>query len=245
MLGMTTTQDVGTSGVKNIADALGGGLKENSLVVIEGESGTGKSGLSQHIAYGVVTGHDSRVAYYSTDHNARGLRDQMEAMGLDVARDVVKDRLRIYRVGTGPVIKDGPAALQGQINHVVGIPEEFQLVFFDSPSWFMAHADPMVKIDFLHVCKELCEQGRTMVLIIDTHVFEQRTLARAYAVSDYYLQLRNYDSVLETGQMDLRVIKRLSVSKLGGVSRQGGEEIKFEVKPRVGIQLLPFVKVKV
>lgn len=245
MLGMTTTQDVGVSGVKDIADALGGGLKENSLVVIEGEAGTGKSVLSQHIAYGVVSGHDSRVAYYSTDHNARGLMDQMEEMGLDVARDVVTDRLRVYRVGTGPVIKDGPAALQGLINHMVGIPEEFQLVFFDSPSWFMTHADPMVKIDFLHVCKELCEAGRTMVLVIDTHVFEQRTLARAYAVSDYYLQLRNYDSVLETGQMDLRVIKRLVVNKLGGVNRQGSEEIKFEIKPRVGIQLLPFVKVKV
>ena len=64
-------------------------------------------------------------------------------------------------------------------------------------------------------------------------------------MSDYYLQLRNYDSVLETGQMDLRVIKRLQVNKLGGVNRQSGEDIKFEIKPRVGIQLLPFVKVKV
>jgi len=245
MLGMTTTQDLGVSGVKDIADALGGGLKENSLVVIEGESGTGKSVLSQHIAYGVVCGHDSRVAYYSTDHNARDLMNQMDEMGLDVAREVVTDRLRVYRVGTGPVIKDGPHALQGLINHMVGIPEEFQLIFFDSPSWFMTHADAMVKIDFLHVCKELCESGRTMVLVIDTHVFEQRTLARAYAVSDYYLQLRNYDSVLETGQMDLRIIKRLQVNKLRGVNRQGGDEIKFEIKPRVGIQLLPFVKVKV
>ncbi len=245
MLGMVTTNDPGTSGVKDIAEALGGGLKEDSLVVIEGEAGTGKSVLSQHIAYGVLRGRDSRVAYYSTDYNARDLMDQMMEIGLDVDRDVVTDRLRVYRVGTGPVIKDGPRALQGLLNHMAGIPEEFQIIFFDSPSWFMTHADPMVKIDFLHVCKEFCDQGRTMVLIIDTHVFEARSLARAFAVSDYYLQLRNFDTTLETGQMDLRVVKRLLVSKLGGVNRQYGEEIKFEIKPRVGIQLLPFVKIKV
>jgi flagellar protein FlaH len=245
MLGMVTTSDPGTSGVKDIAEALGGGLKENTLVVIEGEAGTGKSVISQHIAYGVLRGRDTRVAYYSTDHNARGLMDQMAEMGLDVDRDVVMDRLRVFRVGTGPVIRDGPKALQGLINHMSGIPEEFQIIFFDSPSWFMTHADPMVKIDFLHICKEFCDQGRTMVLIIDTHVFEARSLARAYAVSDYYLQLRNYDTVLETGQMDLRIVKRLLVSKLGGVSRQGSEEIKFEIKPKVGIQLLPFVKIRV
>jgi flagellar protein FlaH len=245
MLGMVTTSDPGTSGIKDIAEALGGGLKEDSLVVIEGEAGTGKSVLSQHIVYGVLRGRDTRVAYYSTEYNARGLMDQMEDMGLEVARDVVSDRLRVYRVGTGPVIKDGPKALQGLINHMAGIPEEFQLIFFDSPSWFMTHADPMIKIDFLHVCKELSQAGRTMVLIIDTHVFEARSLARAFAVSDYYLQLRNYDTVLETGQMDLRVVKRLLVSKLGGVNRQGTDEIKFEIKPKVGIQLLPFVKVKV
>ena len=245
MLGMVTTSDPGTSGVKDIAEALGGGLKEASLVIIEGEAGTGKSVLSQHIAYGVLRGRDSRVAYYSTQYNARGLMDQMMTMGLDVDRDVVTDRLRVYRVGTGPVIRDAPKALQGLLNHMAGIPEEFQLIFFDSPSWFMNHANPMVKIDFLHVCKEFCDAGRTMVLIIDTHVFEARSLARAYAVSDYYLQLRNFDTLLETGQMDLRVVKRLLVSKLGGVNRPWNDEIKFEIKPKVGIQLLPFVKIKV
>jgi flagellar protein FlaH len=245
MLGMVTTQDPGTSGVKDIAEALGGGLKENSLVVIEGEAGTGKSVISEHIAYGVLRGRDTKVAYYSTEYNARALMEQMGSLGLDVDRDVVTDRLRVYRVGTGPVIKDGPKALQGLLNHMAGIPEEFQLIFFDSPSWFMTHADPMIKIDFLHVCKEFCDAGRTMVLVIDTHVFETRSLARAFAVSDYYLQLRNFDTVLETGQMDLRVVKRLQVSKLGGINRQGSEEIKFEIKPKVGIQLLPFVKVRV
>ncbi|MCJ7605205.1 MAG: hypothetical protein MUO19_04125 [Dehalococcoidales bacterium] len=245
MLGMTTTSDPGTTGVKDIAEALGGGVREQALVIIEGEASTGKSVLSQHIAYGVLHARQSKVAYYSTGYNASGLIEQMAAMGLDVARDVVADRLRVYRVGTGPIIKDAPRALQGLINHISGIPEEFKLVFFDSPSWFMTHADPMVKVDFLHVCKEMCEQDRTIVLVIDTHVFETKTLARAFSVSDYYLRLKSFDTVLETGQMDTRVIKRLQVSKLAGADRSHGEDIKFEIKPRIGIQLLPFVRIRV
>ena len=245
MLGMTTTNDPGTSGVKDIASALGGGLKEGALVIIEGESGTGKSVLCQHIAYGILQARQCDVAYYSTEHNAASLTDQMAAIGLDVAREVIADRLRVYRVGTGPVIKDGPQALQDLINHIDNISEDFKLVFFDSPSWFMTHTPPMIKMDFLYLCKELCDRDRTVVLVVDSHVFEEKTLARAYAVADYYLRLKNFDSILETGQIDLRVIKRLEVAKLAGARRTDTDDIKFEIKQHVGIQLLPFVRVKV
>ncbi len=36
MLGMTTTMDAVITGVRDIAEALGGGIRENSLVLIEG-----------------------------------------------------------------------------------------------------------------------------------------------------------------------------------------------------------------
>lgn len=245
MLGMATVRNAGISGVQDIAEALGGGLKENSLVIIEGESGTGKSVLSQHIAYGILQGRGAKVAYYSTEYNTFDLMDRMAAMGLDVDGDVVTDRLRVFRVGTGPVVRDAFQALRRLVNHLAGLPEEFGVVFFDSPSWFMTHADPMTKINFLITCKQFCDAGRTIVLVVDSHVFEKRSLARAYAVSDYYLRLRNYDTMLETGQMELRIVKRLLVSKLGGVHRQGAEEVKFEIRPRVGIRFLPFVQIRV
>ena len=59
MLGMTTTSDPGTTGVKDIAEALGGGIREQALIIIEGEASTGKSVLSQHIAYGVLNAKQS------------------------------------------------------------------------------------------------------------------------------------------------------------------------------------------
>ena len=52
MLGMTTTSDATTTGMKEIAESLGGGIREGSLVMVEGEAKTGKSVICQYIAYG-------------------------------------------------------------------------------------------------------------------------------------------------------------------------------------------------
>ena len=41
------------------------------------------------------------------------------------------------------------------------------------------------------------------------------------------------------------VIKMLEVIKLAGAECHGQKGIKFEIKPRVGIHLLPFVQVKI
>jgi archaellum biogenesis ATPase FlaH len=108
----------------------------------------------------------------------------------------------------------------------------------------MIRLSPSVKVDFLQACKELCEHDRSIILVIDTHILETKALIRAYAMSDYYLRLKSQDPLLEPGQIDTRVIKMLEVTKLGGAERRG-EGIKFEIKPNIGIQILPFVRVKV
>jgi archaellum biogenesis ATPase FlaH len=245
MLGMTTTSDPGTMGVRDIAEALGGGIHEGSLILLEGESKSGKSVLCQHIAYGVLHSKGSPVAYYSTDYNSETLVAQMESMSLETRHDLVTDRFRIYKMGAKNVLRDAEKSLQIILDHIVELPERFKLVIVDSPSPFLSLVSRVMKIDFLQACKELCEQDRSITLALDTHVFESKTLLRAYAMSDYYLRLRSHDVMLDTGQYDTRVIKVLEVTKLAGAERFGQEGIKFEIKPKVGIQLLPFIQVKI
>jgi len=245
MLGMTTTNDPGTTGIRDISEALGGGIHEGSLVLIEGEARTGKSVLCQHIAYGVLHSKGSVVAYYSTDYNSETLAAQMDSMSLDTRHDLVTDRFRIYKMGSQNVLRDPGKSLQLILDHIIELPERFKLIIVDSPSPFLSRVSLVVKVDFLQACKELCEQDRSIVLALDTHVFESKAIFRAYAMSDYYLRLRSHDSMLGTGQIDTRVIKTLEVTKLAGAERWGQEGIKFEIKPKMGIQLLPFVQVKV
>jgi archaellum biogenesis ATPase FlaH len=244
MLSMTTTNDPGTTGIRDIAEALGGGIKENSLMIIEGEAKSGKSVLAQHVAYGVLYSRDSAIAYYSSEHGSEALIARMEAMSLETRHEASTDRFRIYKVDTTNILKRGEKLLKLIIAHIATLPLRFKLVIIDSPSPFMVKLSPQIKVDFLQACKELCDHDRSIVLVLDTHVFETKALIRAYAMSDYYLKLRSQDPLLEPGQIDTRVIKLLEVTKLGGAERRG-ESIKFEIKPGVGIQILPFVRVKI
>lgn len=241
---MTTTDDPGTTGVRDIAEALGGGIREGSLVLIEGEAKSGKSVLCQHMAYGLLHSKGSPVAFYSTEYNSETLVVQMESMSLDTKHALVTDRLRVYKMKTQN-IKDAEKSLQHILNHFVALPVRFKLIIVDSPSPYMTRISPVVKVDFLQTCKELCEKDRSIVLVLDSHVFEKKTLSRAYAMSDYYLKIKSHDVMLDTGQYDTRVIKELQVTKLAGAERLGQKGLKFEIKPRVGIQILPFVQVRV
>jgi len=169
----------------------------------------------------------------------------MDAMALDTRHELVTDLFRTYKMGSRNVLRDAGKSLQLILNHIVELPERFKLAIVDSPSPFLFRVSPVVKVDFLQACKELCDQDRSIALVLDTHIFERKTLLRAYAMSDYYLRLRSHDNMLDTGQVDTRVIKTLEVTKLAGAERWGQEIIKFEIKPKMGIQLLPFVQVKV
>lgn len=245
MLGMTTTSDPGTTGVKDIADALGGGIKERSLLIVEGEAKSGKSVISQHILYGILRSRDSAVAYYSAEDNSKTLLSRMGDMSLNIKHDLVTDRLRVYGLGSENALRHAEKYLKTIIKHISGLPKRFQLAIIDSATPFMSRVSPTVKIDFLQACKELCEEEKSIVLALDTHVFEAKTLYRAYSMSDYYLRLKSNDQMLDTGQVDTRIIKVLEVTKLGGAERHGGEGIKFEIKPGMGVQILPFVKVRI
>jgi len=244
MLGMTTTNDPGTTGIRDIAEALGGGIKESSLMMIEGEAKSGKSVLTQHIAYGVLNSRGSAIAYYSSEHGSDSLIAQMESMSLETRHEVGTDRFRIYKMDTTNVLRRGEKLLKLITDHILTLPPRFKLAIIDSPSPFMIRLSPSVKVDFLQACKELCEYDKSIILVLDTHILETKALIRAYAMSDYYLKLKSQDPLLEPGQIDTRVIKMLEVTKLGGAERRG-EGIKFEIKPNIGIQILPFVRVKV
>ena len=244
MLGMTTTEDTAITGVKEIADVLGGGIRENSLVLIEGETRTGKSVISQYIAYGVLCAKSSSVAFYATS-DIDMLITNMDSLYLYVRHGRMTDLLRIYSMEPGIGLKNARELLQLQINHISELPARFKLVILDSVSPLMMHLNPTHQMGFLESCKELCERGRSIILTLDSHVFKADTRLRAHAISDYYLKLTTQDVMLAAGQLETRVIKVLEVTKLRGAERHAAPDLKFEIKPNIGIQILPLVKVRV
>ena len=245
MLNLITTKKPGTSGINSIAAALGGGFKEGSLVLIEGEAHTGKSVLCQHIAAGVLGSQGSPVAFYSHECNANGLYQRMVAMGIDPSEDITAGRLMVFQIFSPRVICKATESLDLIVNHISRLPPQFKMVIIDSPSIYIKRVSPVSKTDFLLACKEACAYGRTIIMSIESHAFERKALLRAYAMSDYYIKLKSQDAILQAGKMEARVIKVLEVTKLCGAERWGEEALKFEIKAGVGIQILPIMRIKI
>ena len=115
---MGTSKDTLGTGSKEIAGILGGGINEDSLLLVEGESKSGKSILCQHIAYGTLHSNNDAVAYYNVDNSGEDIVEQMNFMSLDVNRDYATGRLCFYELESTYVYEKAKRTLQMLINHI-------------------------------------------------------------------------------------------------------------------------------
>ncbi|MCO6041332.1 ATPase domain-containing protein [Thermococcus alcaliphilus] len=71
---------------------LGGGIPSGSIILIEGDRGTGKSIFSQRLAYGFLR-NDVSVSYVSTQLTTPEFINQMESLGYSVIPFLIKRKL--------------------------------------------------------------------------------------------------------------------------------------------------------
>lgn len=83
----------------NVASSLGGGIPNRSIVLIEGESGAGKSVWCQRIAKGVCV-EDYKVSYVSAEEDAVSFIDQMSSLSYDIYRDMLRQNLLFLKCET-------------------------------------------------------------------------------------------------------------------------------------------------
>jgi len=75
-----------------LQSALGKGIPSGSIVLIEGDEGTGKSLIAQRMAYGfLANGHS--VTIVSTELTIKGFINQMYSLGYPVATHLLSERL--------------------------------------------------------------------------------------------------------------------------------------------------------
>ena len=102
----------------------------------------------------------------------------------------------------------------------------------------MAHSDRTANVDFFSACKNLCDRGRTILLVAHSYAFDEEALSRSRSLCDAHFRLR-----LE--QMGDRLVKILEVLKVRGADRPTGDIVTFEVEPKVGMRIIPMSKAKV
>jgi archaeal flagellar protein FlaH len=227
------------TGIREVDEKIGGGIPVGSLGLIEGHSDAGKSVLSQHLTYGALTSSGISVAYYTTENTVKSLVAQMDSLNLCTTDHFLMDRLRIYPLTMKADEEENTAdRFHLLIKHFDTLPAHFKLVIVDSITILVAHSDQVANVDFFSSCKNLCDQGRTILLVAHSYAFDDEVLSRSRSLCDAHFKIR-----LE--QMGDRLVKILEVLKVRGADRPTGDIVTFEVEPKVGMRIIPMSKARV
>ena len=226
-----------STGSNEIDKKLGGGIPVGSLVLLEGQSDAGKSVVSQHFTHGALNNRMS-MAYYTTENTVKSLMTQMSSLNLDVTDYFLCDRMRVFPLEVSSVKEsDAGQAFQMLIDHFDALPVRFKLTIVDSLTALVTHGEDRAIIDFFAACKRLCDQGRTIVLVVHSYAFEDKMLIRIRSLCDAHL-------VLRMEQVGERLVKIMEVAKVRNADQSTGNIISFDVEPGMGMKIIPISKAK-
>jgi archaeal flagellar protein FlaH len=226
------------TGIRDVDEKLGGGIPVGSLALIEGHSDAGKSVLCQHLTFGSLECSDLSVAYYTTENTVKSLITQMDSLNLFTLDHFLLDRLSIYPLTIRGDDENTERRFRLLLNHFDKLPGHYKLIIVDSITLLVAHSDQVSNVDFFSACKNLCDKGRTIILVAHSYAFDEEVLSRSRSLCDAHFRIR-----LE--QMGDRLVKILEVLKVRGADRPTGDVVTFEVEPKVGMRIIPMSKARV
>jgi len=225
-----------TTGNGEIDKKMGGGIPLGSLSLIEGHSDAGKSVLSQQLCYGGLIS-EVGVVYYTTENTVKSLLTQMASLSLEVTDHFLVDRLRIYPLKISSKVDNSEAIFTRLAKHIATLPESFKVIIVDSVTNIVTHSKEFNIIDFFTSCKEVCDEGKTIFMVVHSYAFDEKMLIRVRSLCDAHLKLR----LEEVGE---RLVKVMEVSKVRNAERTTGNIISFDVEPGMGMRIIPVTKAK-
>lgn len=221
-----------STGNADLDSKMGGGVPFGSLTLIEGDSGAGKSVLSQQMMYGCLV--DSyKLSLFSSENTVKSLVKQMRSLNMDVTDYLLLDRLRIFPIETSRLGKDAPPLLFKALKNEKGR----DMIFVDSLTSSIPQSSDKEVMGFFEDSKRLCGSGTTVVTIIHSHGLTRELLTRIRSLCDAHLQLR-------TEEVGNKLVKTLEVTKVRGAEQTTGNIVSFEVEPGWGIRVIPVNKAK-
>ncbi len=222
-----------TTGQAEIDKRLGGGIPFGSLVLVEGQSAAGKSVLVQQMMWSSLK-NEQKIVLFTSENTLRSIDKQMESLGLGIMDYILLGWLKVFPVksittkqfGTLGVIIDG---ISENPSH--------SIVIIDSITSVIAHSQMEDIIRYFELCKDLCDNGRTIINVAHTYAFDEQLLIRIGSVCDARLRLR----IEEVGE---KLVKVLEVSKIRGANKNTGNIVSFDVEPGTGMRVMPMGRAK-
>jgi len=213
-----------------------GGFPIPSLNLIEGPNDSGKTVISQQIAYGaLISGF--KVLFITTEGTSRGLINQMKSLQWNVEDYFLDGSFRITPLHTAGMAWNKEISkyyLTALMNFIKKKQEKIDLFIIDSLTHLVTHAEVNDILDFFSSCRYIVDvQKKTFVITMHPYALNQDLLIRIRAFCDGHF-------ILEIKTFGNRSALTLNVSKLRGATQPINEIISFEVSPAFGIKILPF-----
>ena len=214
---------------------LGGGIPYGTLMLVEGAESSGKSTLVQQLIWSALKDHEP-ASLYMTEQTIQSLLRQMASLGIDIRDYFLMDLLQIYPIGTNSDVL-GPEILFNELfSHIKGN-EDCRILVVDSLTTLAADAGGVQIQDFFLKCKQLCDDGKVIIVTAHTNAFNEEILTRLRSVCDAFIRL----DVHRTGNM---LLKTLEVAKIRGADMKTGNILGFEIEPERGIRIIPISRAK-
>jgi len=221
-----------STGNNELDEKMGGGIPLGSLTLIEGDSGAGKSVLSQQMMYGCLE-EGYKLALFTSENTVKSLVKQMRSLNLDIIDHLLLNNIRIFPI---EVARLGEEALT-TLMHALKDEIDRDMIFMDSITSSISRSADKSVLAFFEDSKRLCSGGRTVIVVVHSHGLTGELLIRLRSLCDAHLQLRTE----EVGQ---KLVKTLEVTKVRGAEQSTGNIVSFEVEPGWGIRVIPISKVK-
>ena len=227
--------EVISAGSDDIDRRIGGGIPYRTLMLIEGESASGKSTLAQQLVWGALESSE-KAAIYTTEQTVQSLVRQMMTLGLDVRDHFLLDRLQIYPISIPPNSIDPATLFQELTNHMVN-QTACRLIVMDSLTTFVSRAGGDQIQELFARCKLLCDEGKVIICTVHSDAFDPSILTRIRSLCDGHVRLR-------VEKLGTQLQKTIEVAKIRGAEVLTGNISGFEVEPGLGIRIVPISKAR-
>ena len=221
-----------STGNTELDGKMGGGIPTRTLTLIEGDSGAGKSVLSQQMMHGCLS-DGYRVTLFTSENTVKSLVQQMRSLNLDIIDHLLLDRMRIFPIETSRLGVDAPPTLLRAIKNEKGR----DMIFVDSLTTSIPSCSDTEVLAFFEASKRLCADGTTVLIVVHSHGLARELLTRLRSLCDAHLQLH-------TEEVGNKLVKTLEVTKVRGAEQSTGNIVSFEVEPGWGMRIIPVSKVR-
>lgn len=206
----------------------GGGIPKNSLILLEGIDGAGKSIVCQRFIYSLLK-HEIKLTYISTELNTLDFIKQLDSLNYGVKNYLLSNQLLFLTMV--PFL--GKVKFEDDfLDKIIAQKKIFEseVIIFDTLSFLLIKKgdDDTVYFNIINFFRKLNNLNKTVIFTIDPTHLDDRFLTLLRSVADVYINVAIKQFAGET-------IRYLELKRFKRPNDIYMNKIPFRVEPREGL----------